>query len=77
METDKKIADVKKLEEQLGAARAAALGHFLGAIEESLASLRAIGFKFEIVDKTDAPKKIGRPKKGAANGKTAEADTGN
>jgi hypothetical protein len=57
MET-KTVVDIKKLEEQLAAARETARSGFLTSVNETLEQLRAIGFEYELkpVNGTEKPK---------------------
>jgi hypothetical protein len=67
MAESKAVIDVKKLEEQLAAARETARAAFLQTINDNVAQLGAIGFHYQLVENGAAPRK-GRPRK-EANGK--------
>lgn len=44
----KAVSDIKRLEEQLGAAKETARAGFLASANESLEQLRAIGYEYEL-----------------------------
>jgi hypothetical protein len=62
----KAVESVKKLEEQLAAARETARAALMQGVEDNLAQLRAIGFDYDLVTHQNgaAPSvKRGRPRK--------------
>lgn len=65
-EATKAIVEVKKLEEQLAAARETARTAFLVQAQDALMNLKAIGFEYEIAEKGAVPaRRLGRPRKEA------------
>ena len=68
-ENTKAIVEVKKLEEQLAAARESARAAFVAQAQDAILNLKAIGFEYELKENGAAPsKKLGRPRKEKENG---------